>query len=90
MYEKGKKILTIGGSIPRFFPGEEMAIKTVCALADIYGYGNLIHHLRNGWARHLRDQGIDSGVADMAAGHICVWCHTDSRTGKKIKKRPPH
>ena len=69
----------------RFFPGEQEAIKKVCELGKTYGYGNLIHRLRNAWSRDLQNQGMDKYGADLAAGHICVWCKTDSRTGKKRK-----
>ena len=35
------------------FPGEEHAVRTVLAYAEFYGYGNLIAHLRRGWALKL-------------------------------------
>lgn len=69
------------------FPGEEEAIKTVCDLGAKYGYGNLISHLKNTWSKHLQEKWkIDKQGADIAAGHICVWCYTDSRTGQKLEK----
>lgn len=34
-------------------PGEREAIARVVELADLYGYGNLIGHLRTEWARKL-------------------------------------
>jgi len=35
------------------FPGEVEAVKNVLALAEQYGYGNLISHLRRAWAVRL-------------------------------------
>lgn len=35
------------------FPGEVDAIKSVIALAEIYGYGNLIAALKQAWAKKL-------------------------------------
>jgi len=69
--------------VPRYFPGEMEAIATVVELADRYGYGNLIARLSDAWSAKLqRTEGFRPYVADMAARHICVWCGTDSRTGK--------
>jgi hypothetical protein len=82
-----KPTIPAGASL---FPGEVKAISTVCRLGAEYGYGNLIHHLRNAWSAMLqRKYGFDAEAADMGAGHICVWCRTDSRTGKKVKKGVP-
>ena len=67
-----------------FFPGEEAAIQRVVACGAEYGYGNTISHLKRAWSDHLQAQGINKQGADMAAGIICVWCHTDSRNGKKV------
>jgi hypothetical protein len=71
------------------FPGEAEAIETVKRLGEQYGYGNLIYHLRNAWSERLRkDSGIPKPAADMAAGHVCVWCETDTRTGEKQEATP--
>lgn len=72
----------------RYFPGEKEAIETVKRLGAQYGYGNLISHLKDAWSESLQGGSYNIGKtsADLAAGHICVWCLTDSRTGKKIKK----
>lgn len=35
------------------FRGEEEAVRQVLQLAETYGYGNLIAHLKRGWALHL-------------------------------------
>lgn len=75
--------------IPRWFPGEENAVATVKALGAEYGYGNLIHHLKDAWSERLQKSGLPKKTADVAAGHICVWCYVDSRTGKKVPKRTP-
>jgi len=46
------------------FPGEKEAIKTVIALGEKYGYGNLISHLKRAWALHLaQDYGLDYEAA---------------------------
>ena len=37
------------------FPGEVESIKTVLALAEQYGYGNLISHLKRAWAVKLME-----------------------------------
>jgi hypothetical protein len=67
------------------FPGEKEAIETVKRLGEEYGYGNLIYHLSEAWSQKLQAQGMSRQGADFAARHICVWCKTDSRTGKKVK-----
>lgn len=72
------------------FPGEAKAIATVCKLGEQYGYGNLIYHLREAWSLMLqRKYGFFPEDGDLAAGHVCVWCRTDSRTGKKVKNQSP-
>jgi hypothetical protein len=70
------------------FPGEQEAIETVKELGRKYGYGNLIHHLRDAWSEDLQGHGISRDGADMAAGHICVWCKVDTRTGKGQRSEP--
>lgn len=66
------------------FPGEKEAIETVVALAERYGYGNLIDRLKTAWSEKLqRDHGFGARIADLSAGHICVWCNYDTRTGEK-------
>lgn len=37
-------------------PGEEEAVKQVIRIADQYGYGNLIAHLKRGWALQLMEK----------------------------------
>ena len=71
-----------------YFPGERDAIETVKRLGAQYGYGNLISHLKDAWSESLQGGKYEFSKesADLAAGHICVWCLTDGRTGKKIKK----
>jgi hypothetical protein len=50
-----------------------------------YGSGNLIHHLRSARSERLQRGGIGKDAADMAAGHVRVWCKTDTRTGKQVE-----
>ncbi len=52
-------------------PGEQKAIKTVVALGEVYGYGNLISHLSTAWAKMLiskhkmtEDQARDAAGCD--------------------------
>ncbi len=67
----------------RYLPGEREAIKAVQDLGARYGYGNLIHALRDAWSAMLQQQyGMTPGDADMAAGHCCAWCAVDTRTGQ--------
>lgn len=75
---------TIPG-VPTYLYGEREAIEQVIRLAEMYGYGNLISELKTAWSEHLQSDGMDKECADMAGGHICVWCKVDSRTGKKVK-----
>lgn len=70
----------------RYFPGELEAIAAVRALGASYGYGNLISHLKQAWSERLQSQGISKQAADYGGRLICVWCHTDERTGKKVKR----
>jgi hypothetical protein len=69
------------------FPGEAEAIETVKRLGAQFGYGNLIHHLKDAWSESLQKQNaiFDKQTADRAAGHVCAWCKVDGRTGKKVK-----
>lgn len=73
--------------LPVMFPGEAEAIEIVKRLGAEYGYGNLISHLKDAWSESHQAQGISKQTADTAAGHICVWCGIDRRTGKKPKLR---
>ncbi len=36
-------------------PGEQQAVKIVLDFASMYGYGNLIAHLKRAWALHLME-----------------------------------
>lgn len=66
------------------FPGERQAIHEIKRLGAAYGYGNLIRHLKDAWSDMLVEKsGLDRETADQAAGHICVWCKVDHRTGKR-------
>lgn len=70
------------------FPGEETDITKVIAIAERWGYGNLIDCLKTAWSKKLQADPRwphPRHVADEAAGHICVWCKTDGRTGKKAR-----
>ena len=51
------------------FPGEVQAVKVVLAMAEAYGYGNLISHLRRAWALKLMagNPGLDYEAAVRAA-----------------------
>ena len=40
-------------------PGEKSAIKLVLRIADRYGYGNMIAHLKRGWALSLMKSNPD-------------------------------
>jgi len=67
------------------FPGEREAIDLVTVAGAKYGYGNLIDHLQRAWSKLIQEkEGLSKQTADMAAGIICVYCRTDSRTGKKL------
>jgi hypothetical protein len=71
------------------FPGETDAIATAVHLGAIYGYGNLIYHLKDAWSAELQVKyGFDKPAADRAALHICPWCQVDSRTGQVAKDTP--
>lgn len=72
----------------KYLPGEQDGINTVISIAECYGYGNLIHRLQDAWAAKLKKSvpGMCDEAADTASGNICVWCYTDRRTGKKVKK----
>lgn len=45
------------------FPGEEEAVAQVLKCADIYGYGNLIAHLKREWAEMLMREGLPQATA---------------------------
>lgn len=77
-------------SMPEYLPSEREDIDTVIAAARNFGYGNLISRLKDAWSKHLqkvdKTDKTDKVTADMAAGHICVWCKVDMHTGKKVKQ----
>jgi len=62
---------------------EHEAVDAVVKLGETWGFGNLISRLRDAWSAKLVASGMPQKTADMGAGHICVWCKTDWRTGKK-------
>lgn len=66
-----------------YMPGEPEAIETVIRLGMKYGYGNLISELMKHWSTRQQLEGVSKSTADLAAGLVCAWCHTDHRTGKK-------
>ena len=46
---------------------EVEAVKTVLALADKYGFGNMIGHLKRRWMEKLIEQGFDKETAKRGA-----------------------
>lgn len=59
---------------------------TLQNLGDQIGYGRCIQILQNIWAKKIEhEMPIPRQTAELSAGIICVWCHTDSRTGKVLK-----
>lgn len=68
---------------------EDEVIKLVKTLGSVYGYGNLINHLKDAWSTSLmKDFNFDQISADLAGGHICPWCFIDERSGKKVEELP--
>jgi len=67
-------------------PGESEAIELVKSLGVEYGYGNLISHLKDAWSASHQAQGVKRETADIAAGHICAFCHADLRIGKQARR----
>lgn len=47
-------------------PGEKRAIETVLYIGGLYGYGNMIAHLKTAWAKSLIAQGISKDAALQA------------------------
>ena len=72
-------------NLPIKFPGEDEAIAIVKRMGAEYGYGNLIGHLKDAWSESHQRAGVSKQTANAAAGHICVWCYTDTRTGCKVE-----
>lgn len=70
-----------------YFPGEKEDIEKVKELGAKWGYGNLINRLKDAWAESAKESNpnLDDQAAARHAGHICVWCNTDGRTGKKVR-----
>lgn len=67
--------------------GREIAV--LRELGERIGYGRCIQILEQAWSAKMQSDPVwphDSVTADTASGIICVWCRTDSRTGKKVKK----
>lgn len=64
------------------------AVAMVTAMGRIYGFGNLISRLKDAWSQEMQDKwGMKKHQADCAATHVCPWCNTDSRTGKKARRK---
>lgn len=57
-------------------------------LGEQIGYGRCMQILSQIWYEKERAAGRDERTALLASGTACAWCGTDSRTGKKLKKRP--
>jgi len=69
------------------FAGEEEDLSRAVEIAERWGYGNLIDKLQTAWSKKLQSDPRwphPEHLADMEAGHICVWCKVDRRTGKKV------
>jgi len=48
------------------FPGEREAMLRAIHVADIYGYGNTIAHLKRIWAIRLIEEGVEKKAAKSA------------------------
>lgn len=48
-------------------PGEREAIEQTLEYAEIYGYGNLIAHIKGAWIKHLMEFGSSEKTARLAA-----------------------
>lgn len=69
------------------FPGEQKAIAAVVRAGAEHGYGNMIHHLKLAWERHLLEGGVGAKGAAYGSTLACPWCGVDSRTGRKWTSR---
>jgi hypothetical protein len=56
-------------------PGEKEAVLEVIKIAERYGYGNMIGHLKRMWAMKLMGAGMSKELADSAAD--ASGYHTD-------------
>lgn len=54
-------------------------------IAEQIGYGRVIQIAQYAWLAKLMADGSSEASALEASGLVCVWCNTDSRTGKKFK-----
>jgi len=43
-------------NIMNLYPGEQHAVDSVLKAGEMYGYGNMIAHLKKTWAELLRDK----------------------------------
>lgn len=74
------------------FDGETEDLEAAAQIGKKWGYGNVIHWLKDAWSQELQTDPrwkFDKATADMAAHHVCAWCKVDGRTGKKVKSRGP-
>lgn len=69
-------------------PGFGDAAKLLPEIGAHIGYGRAIQILQGAWRQHLLDEKykFPEATADKACGLVCVWCNTDTRTGKKVRK----
>lgn len=59
---------------------ERRAIAEALRLGHLYGYGNMIHHLKQAWSDYLVAQyGMSREQADYSAGFVCPTCKSDCR-----------
>lgn len=80
--------VTIAFDVPDWDAIQRRERATLRELGEQIGYGRCIQILEEEWARKLQSDPLwpqPKQVAEMAAGTICVWCHTDRRTGKVVK-----
>ena len=73
-------IQRIGGEV-MIQNGERDAVTQAICVAEIYGYGNLISHLRRQWTRKLVKGGLSEEAAEQAtagsSGYKTDWLGVD-------------
>ncbi|MGB3937523.1 MAG: hypothetical protein WBL29_17640 [Burkholderiales bacterium] len=71
------------GALDRCAYGD--ALTVLPEIGAAIGYGRAIQILQGAWRAQAIREGREAG-ADYESRLVCVWCHTDSRTGKKYRK----
>lgn len=74
-------------SVPESFLDEQAEIDQLEVLAEKIGYGRVLQVVKHLWYEKEKQGNpqMDDATAARGSGLVCVWCDTDTRTGRPYK-----